>query len=196
MHVDTSDSDIGSVSDRDTSQQARVLRPQTATSDRPRFAVCLSLSCPASPVGVRSGRRSPPFWVDSARPRSENRSSPSQEWACGAAGSALPWHGRGHRFDPDQVHQLFQAFRRPSLPRLCRILVANSKTFPREDRGCFGSEARIGSVVVAVNVTTTSGLRLPFAGFYPALLLILRTRLDVRSAVVPDVPVTVMAWLR
>ena len=27
-------------------------------------------------------------------------------WACGAAGSALPWHGRGHRFDPDQVHQL------------------------------------------------------------------------------------------
>src|ERR1700734_3446850 len=29
-------------------------------------------------------------------------------WACGAAGSALPWHGRGHRFDPDQVHQLFQ----------------------------------------------------------------------------------------
>jgi hypothetical protein len=29
-----------------------------------------------------------------------------QKWACGAAGSALPWHGRGRRFDPDQVHQL------------------------------------------------------------------------------------------
>src|ERR1017187_1170212 len=29
----------------------------------------------------------------------------SPMWACGAAGSALPWHGRGHRFDPDQVHQ-------------------------------------------------------------------------------------------
>src|ERR1700693_1795793 len=28
------------------------------------------------------------------------------EWACGAAGSALPWHGRGRRFDPDQVHQI------------------------------------------------------------------------------------------
>src|SRR6266849_532366 len=27
------------------------------------------------------------------------------KWACGAAGSALPWHGRGRRFDPDQVHQ-------------------------------------------------------------------------------------------
>ena len=29
----------------------------------------------------------------------------SSKWACGAAGSALPWHGRGRRFDPDQVHQ-------------------------------------------------------------------------------------------
>src|SRR5438477_8170426 len=28
-----------------------------------------------------------------------------REWACGAAWSALPWHGRGRRFDPDQVHQ-------------------------------------------------------------------------------------------
>ena len=32
--------------------------------------------------------------------------SPKQ-WACGAAGSALPWHGRGRRFDPDQVHHLY-----------------------------------------------------------------------------------------
>src|SRR5271155_1579471 len=51
-------------------------------------------------------------------------------WACGAAGSALPWHGRGRRFDPDQVHQILQSFRSTSLPRLCRILVANSKTTP------------------------------------------------------------------
>src|SRR4051812_33532974 len=29
-------------------------------------------------------------------------------WACGAAGSALPWHGRGRRFDPDQVHHYSQ----------------------------------------------------------------------------------------
>ena len=34
----------------------------------------------------------------------------SQKWACGAAGSALPWHGRGRRFDPDQVHQIFPFF--------------------------------------------------------------------------------------
>ena len=33
---------------------------------------------------------------------------PLTEWACGAAGSALPWHGRGRRFDPDQVHQDIQ----------------------------------------------------------------------------------------
>src|SRR3974390_1803402 len=32
------------------------------------------------------------------------------ERACGAAGSALPWHGRGRRFDPDQVHQFSQRF--------------------------------------------------------------------------------------
>jgi hypothetical protein len=32
-------------------------------------------------------------------------------WACGAAGSALPWHGRGRRFDPDQVHQTSQQLR-------------------------------------------------------------------------------------
>ena len=40
-------------------------------------------------------------------------------WACGAAGSALPWHGRGHRFDPDQVHQQiiqYQLYRRYQAP--------------------------------------------------------------------------------
>ena len=42
---------------------------------------------------------------DSTGRNHENRECPSQEWACGAAGSALPWHGRGHRFDPGQVHQ-------------------------------------------------------------------------------------------
>jgi hypothetical protein len=37
------------------------------------------------------------------------------EWACGAAGSALPWHGRGRRFDPDQVHQSFNNLADPPL---------------------------------------------------------------------------------
>src|SRR5438132_14317888 len=29
-----------------------------------------------------------------------------REWACGAVGSALPWHGRGQGFESLQVHQL------------------------------------------------------------------------------------------
>ena len=31
-------------------------------------------------------------------------------WACGAVGSALPWHGRGRGFESLQVHQTFQRF--------------------------------------------------------------------------------------
>ena len=27
-------------------------------------------------------------------------------WAFSSAGRAPPWHGGGHRFDPDKVHQL------------------------------------------------------------------------------------------
>ena len=42
--------------------------------------------------------------TNEATPETIEESHPM--WACGAAGSALPWHGRGHRFDPDQVHQL------------------------------------------------------------------------------------------
>jgi hypothetical protein len=41
---------------------------------------------------------------DDFSPVGENRRV--RQWACGAAGSALPWHGRGRRFDPDQVHHL------------------------------------------------------------------------------------------
>ena len=28
----------------------------------------------------------------------------SINWGCGAAGSALAWHARGHGFDPRQLH--------------------------------------------------------------------------------------------
>src|ERR1700722_19960233 len=38
-------------------------------------------------------------------PQRTVRSPVPNKWACGAAGSALPWHGRGRRFDPGQVHQ-------------------------------------------------------------------------------------------
>src|SRR5579871_1728209 len=40
-----------------------------------------------------------------ARKRAANAGPRSSERACGAVGSALPWHGRGRRFEPDQVHQ-------------------------------------------------------------------------------------------
>ena len=63
---------------------------------------------------------------DESRPSGDNRRVASlSKWACGAAGSALPWHGRGHRFDPDQVHQ---SFRSTSLPQRCSILVYISNT--------------------------------------------------------------------
>src|ERR1017187_2079287 len=35
------------------------------------------------------------------------------KWACGAAGSALPWHGRGRRFDPGQVHHKINNLQEP-----------------------------------------------------------------------------------
>ena len=57
---------------------------------------------------------------------------PRSMWACGAAGSALPWHGRGHRFDPDQVHQLNQQFSSIPLFPLGSKLAANFKTFLAE----------------------------------------------------------------
>ena len=44
--------------------------------------------------------------TNEATPETIEELHPCSMWACGAAGSALPWHGRGHRFDPDQVHQL------------------------------------------------------------------------------------------
>src|SRR5208337_3180768 len=45
--------------------------------------------------------------------------SVARRWACGAVGSALPWHGRGREFESHQVHQLLRlTFRRTrvSLP--------------------------------------------------------------------------------
>src|SRR6185312_14989409 len=45
------------------------------------------------------------------------------EWACGAAGSALPWHGRGRRFDPDQVHQF------PGMPFVYILQSESSRRF-------------------------------------------------------------------
>ena len=64
-------------------------------------------------------------WFDYPCRVGENHHRPSTQWACGAAGSALPWHGRGRRFDPDQVHQFSQQLRPGEclqVGRLCRDL--------------------------------------------------------------------------
>ncbi len=78
-----------------------------------------------------------PVRFDLPRRIPENGTSPSSEWACGAAGSALPWHGRGHRFDPGQVHQQInravsevRVSASSSYTRLIRILIFSThRTF-------------------------------------------------------------------
>jgi hypothetical protein len=54
-------------------------------------------------------------------------------WACGAAGSALPWHGRGRRFDPDQVHHLYQLLADTSLSM---YPAAGPRAFGQKSHGC------------------------------------------------------------
>ena len=52
-----------------------------------------------------------PFWpvfADSA-----GRKSFKNQWP---AGTLLPWHGRGRRFDPDQVHHIFNYLPRSPFP--------------------------------------------------------------------------------
>src|SRR5947209_6021471 len=59
----------------------------------------------AEPAKLVSGVVGEALFDDSYSLR-ENRSTN----LCGPVaqfGSALPWHGRGRRFDPDQVHQFF-----------------------------------------------------------------------------------------
>ena len=60
--------------------------------DGSRFAPCL-----ANVVHLIADQLLP-WWSAPVRPK----------WACGAVGSALPWHGRGRRFEPVQVHQTSQ----------------------------------------------------------------------------------------
>src|SRR5271166_4840219 len=65
---------------------------------------------------------------------------PCSTWACGAAGSALPWHGRGHRFDPDQVHQST-----PLFLSICRHL-RGSVSSPEGAEGCWSFCTSNGSI--------------------------------------------------
>ena len=62
---------------RSGTERAGRLTQRLRTSD-----VCPTL--PAPPRALRVGRQ--------------------HIWACSSIGRALPWHGRGRRFEPDQVH--------------------------------------------------------------------------------------------
>ena len=81
----------------------------------PQFVSCKKRFNPLHPYPFSSFcvRRAPGL-TNPARPVTIRELHPCSKWACGAAGSALPWHGRGHRFDPDQVHQSFHYLNRAS----------------------------------------------------------------------------------
>ena len=53
-----------------------------------------------------------PSWFDDSKGLRENRTT-NLSGPVAQFGSALPWHGRGRRFDPDQVHQLFNILHWP-----------------------------------------------------------------------------------
>src|SRR5512142_2956603 len=68
----------------------------------------------------------------------DNSTSYPPKWACGAAGSALPWHGRGRRFDPDQVHQFRLSIARSGKPGSPQRLKSSSATEkPDQDHRAF-----------------------------------------------------------
>ena len=51
-----------------------------------------------------------------------------KNWGCGAAGSALEWHSRGHGFDPRQLHFELQGLNQFRLGLFIR-LTAKLKPF-------------------------------------------------------------------
>src|SRR5437763_156103 len=69
---------------------------------------------------IRSG-------FDESDPSGDNRKSyiPATCGPVAQFGSALPWHGRGRRFDPDQVHQINQLLNNFNSLQLGSILAAN-----------------------------------------------------------------------
>ena len=102
---------------------------------------------------------------ESSRSGENRKVVPTTVWACGAVGSALPWHGRGHRFDPDQVHQLFQSFRSTSLLPLVGNLGANSKTTPRTGFAGDATARAVVSSAIALGLRARSSLAKLFVAF-------------------------------
>ena len=104
--------------------------PREALCACPRGAAgsgILSRQNHSSPVPeAKSRRRSLTNWHAAEKIRELHC---LQTWACGAAGSALPWHGRGRRFDPDQVHQSINNLKAPPLGDFVAFLSQIPKPF-------------------------------------------------------------------
>src|ERR1019366_2993539 len=73
-----------------------------------------------------------------------------QTGACGAVGSALPWHGRGREFESHQVHHNFSNTYIRSLPRKPRFGVQlESKMDATPQRGSFlFVSVRTGAILI------------------------------------------------
>jgi hypothetical protein len=108
---------------------------------------------------------------------------PSQSWACGAAGSALPWHGRGRRFDPDQVHQFSQRFE-STQKTFCLLALAwtamalNRSARSAQARFCLRLRSR-SNECSGVFSTVSDSLQLISSGFGDRIA---RDRMGVTSA--------------
>ena len=105
-----------------------------------------SLACPLQPLQVHLALESNlPFslilrWkrvrFDEWAAHEENRRVVYPSGPVAQFGSALPWHGRGRRFDPDQVHQLNQTLRKTFPFQLGSNLAANFQR-PAKTASCF-----------------------------------------------------------
>ena len=82
--------------------------------------------------------------------------------ACGAVGSALPWHGRGREFESHQVHQnISNTYRSPASQNVAAGVQLESKITLRQDVG--------GSAIEALKVAGHSKINL--TGEYTILQL-------------------------
>ena len=70
------------------------------------------------------------------------------KWACGAVGSALPWHGRGRRFEPDQVHQFIRRKIKLSAPDALTSHGADCGK-PRADLDRAANKIRKGQIIAS-----------------------------------------------
>lgn len=94
------------------------------------------------------------------------RSGFHSQGACSSAGRALPWHGRGRRFDPDQVHQLklqnskFVTLCQLSFCQLsfCQLTLCQQATDGNSEAHVFDGAEVFGSELIAKGRRRSDGL--------------------------------------